>query len=91
MGRVNYSFTPRLREEVHRIRRDLWQLLSAEERLALERLESRWIGRSHLIESLSTPYLLGAMLLVALLDIEARLERVEAELARLESGTHGKE
>lgn len=91
MGRVNYSFTSRLREEVLRIRREAWQLLDASERLALERFESRWIGRSHVIESMSSPYLLGSMILVVLLDIEARLEKVEAELARIDARLEDKQ
>jgi len=84
VGRVNYSFTSRLREEVSRIRRELWELLGEDERGALERLESMWISRSHVAESLSNPYLLGSLLLLAVLDIEARLRKVEEELAKLE-------
>ncbi|MEZ0345592.1 MAG: hypothetical protein ABWK01_03495 [Infirmifilum sp.] len=91
MGRVNHSFTSRLREEVSRIKRELWQLLDTRERGAFEQLESKWIGKTHVIESMSNPYLLGSMMFVALLDIEARLERVEAELTRVELLLQGKE
>jgi hypothetical protein len=84
MGRATPSFREKYRETVEALRSELVELLRKERREAFEKLEKVWNEELGAISNCSNPYILGSLLLVALLDLERKVEELERRMGELE-------
>jgi len=84
MGRATPSFREKYREAVETLRSELVELLRKERREAFEELERVWNEELGAISNCSNPYILGSLLLVALLDLERRVKELEGRIGELE-------
>ncbi len=85
MGRAIPSFREKYQETVETLKSELVELLRKERQEAFEELEKVWSEELGAISNCSNPYLLGSLLLVALLDLERKVKELEKRVGELES------
>lgn len=78
MGRATPSLREKLTETLRIIERELLPMLSKERRMAYEKLVQAWMEEYSALTCYSNPHLLTSLLLVAVLDLQAQIDRLAA-------------
>ncbi|MCD6562935.1 MAG: hypothetical protein J7K23_03330 [Thermoproteales archaeon] len=85
MGRITNSFRIKLDEAVIRIDRELIDnLINKERKYAFSKVVKAWFEEANALQSFSQPYIYGSLTLLSIIDLQAKINRLEERIKRLE-------